>query len=360
MSNNLKDYIVLTPEQRQRLQSTYQRYRLLYQDPANSSPMITVAVIDHTQDIAPPTWEQMLADPLVMLKSQLDSIKSRLRINDDSCPIVRIDFGTAQIPAAFGCELGFPENSLPAAKNHSLHDIKDVHKLQKPPLDAGWFGKLDQWTDIWLANLPDGIIIQHPDIQSAFNSALLIRGSEFLTDLYDDPQSCFALMDLVTDFMIDITTHMRKAITSDPHWFFDWSGLWKGRARISNCSMHLISSQFYHQHVLPHDKRFIDAMGGGRIHYCGTQSQVLQHFYTIPGLTGLDIDIAHHDLYDICQQMPEHIPLLINPPPDSQLMERLLDGDWPKKRNIIIGTWAYSPEQGDDLLARLRDVTSRL
>ena len=30
-------------------------------------------------------------------------------------------------------------------------------------------------------------------------------------------------------------------ISDDPDWFFDWGALWKGAARISNCSMHMIS-----------------------------------------------------------------------------------------------------------------------
>jgi len=344
--------LTLTDEQLAHFESVYSRYRLMAEDPSNSTPMITMGVARWMQDR--PTWEEQLADPLVMLNDQLEDIRIKLALQDDSVPSVRVDFGTAQVPGAFGCELGIPENSLPAARSHSLHDIRDVYELEKPPLDAGWYGKLDEWTEIWLENLPKGVHIQHPDIQSAFNSALLIRGSDLLVDMYDDPEAVGALLDLVTDFMIDMMRHVREAITDDPDWFFDWGNLWKGSARLSNCSMHLISPDFYREQVLAHDARFLEAMGGGRIHYCGSHGEVIDDFCGIPGLTGLDIDVGRHDPYEVADRLPEHVVLWINPPPDSLITKRLLSGDWPKKRNLIVGSWANSLEEAKDLLGRLR------
>jgi len=349
-----KPDLVLTDEQLEHFESVCARYRLMAEDPANSTPMITMGVARWMQDR--PSWEELLADPMVMLNDHLETIRTKLALLDDSVPAIRVDFGTAQVPAAFGCELGVPENSLPAARSHSLNNIRDAHKLDKPPLDAGWFGKLDEWTALWLEHLPKGVHIQHPDIQSAFNSALLIRGTDLLTDMYDDPEAVSVLMDVITDFMIDITRHVREAITDDPDWFFDWDCLWKGSARLSNCSMHMISPDFYRDQVLPHDTRFVDAMGGGRIHYCGSQGEVIDDFCSIPSLTGLDIDVGLHDVYELCERIPEHIVLNINPQPGSPLMERLLAGDWPKKRNLIVAAWACSLEEGKELLERLREA----
>ncbi|NQT92969.1 MAG: hypothetical protein HQ559_09420 [Lentisphaerae bacterium] len=345
--------LILTDEQLEHFESVYARYRLVHEDPANCTPMITVAVAPWWTS-EKPTWEEQLADPMVMLEDHLGAIRSCLEIGDDGVPVIRVDFGTAQVPAAFGCELGIPENNTPAARTHSLKNIQDVYALEKPPLDAGWYGKLDEWTALWLEHLPKGVHIQHPDIQSAFNSALLIRGSDLLMDMYDDPEAVGALLDLVTDFMIDMTRHVREAITDDPDWFFDWGCLWKGSARISNCSMHMISAEFYREQVLPRDIRFMEAMGGGRIHYCGSQGEVIDDFCTIPSLTGLDIDVGCHDPFEVCERLPEHVVLHINPPVGSPVMERLLAGDWPKKRNLIVGAWAPSLEEGRELLGWVR------
>jgi len=250
-----------------------------------------------------------------------------------------------------------PENNLPAAGNHVLSAAADVYKLKMPALNAGWYGKLAEWTEIWLENLPQGVHIQHPDIQSAFNSAHLIRGNDILTDFFDCPGDVEILLDKVTDFMLAITKHTKSMISDDPDWFFDWGSLWKGTARISNCSMQMISPRLYREHVLQRDMRFFDSIGGGRMHYCGITGEVIDDFLRIPSLTGLDVDCAHHDFFSLCERAPERIVLAPTQSfgETSPELERLLHGDWPRKRNIVVAASAASVEAGRDLLRRLRD-----
>ena len=123
--------------------------------------------------------------------------------------------------------------------------------MQKPSLEAGWYGKLKKWTDIWLENLPEGIYIQHPDIQSPFNTAHLIRGNDILTDFFDNPDAVDALLKLVADYMIDLVPVLKAQISDDRDWFFDWGAMWKGTARLSNCTSDLIGPDFYLKYVLP-------------------------------------------------------------------------------------------------------------
>ena len=78
------------------------------------------------------------------------------------------------------------------------------------PSMPGWYGKLAEWTAIWKEHLPEGVHIQHPDIQSAFNSAHLIRGNDILTDFFDHPAELDLLLDKVTDFMLAITRTPRR------------------------------------------------------------------------------------------------------------------------------------------------------
>ena len=345
-----KSDLVLDDYQRRRFEDVYARYRLLHDDPANCSPMFSISVSGNGKAT---THEERLADPLVMLKSCLDSLKPHLEVEDDCVPTVRVEFGTAQVAAAFGCSIVFPENSPPAAGPSVMERAQDVYEMEKPPLDAGWYGKLAEWTEIWLENLPEGVHIQHPDIQSAFNSAHLIRGNDILLDFYDDPEALGALLDLVTDFMLDITRHVRSMITDDDEWFFDWSAMWRGQARISNCSMHMISPEFYRQHVLPRDVRFFDEIGGGRVHYCGTFGEVIREFFKAPSITGLDYDCPLHDLYELCEAAPPHVTLLLYVPTHYKLFHRLISGDWPKKRNLIIHSNASSVEEGKEVLDRL-------
>jgi uroporphyrinogen-III decarboxylase len=348
----MKDYLTIDDRQIARFMQLYARYRRLYTHPDQCEPMFII----NSPLAAMPSMAERLADPLAMLKSELEAIRPHLAIEDDRLPTVRVSFGTAQVAAAFGCEFFFPPDSLPCAANHVLQRAEDVENLKLPSLDAGWYGKLWQWTDIWLANLPAGVHIQHPDIQSPFNSAHLVRGNDILMDFYDNPAAVDKLLDLVTDYMIAVTRKAKSQISSDKEWFFDWGFLWKGFARISNCSMHLISPDFYRKHVLPRDRRFLQAVGGGRVHYCGTQAQVIDEYFKLPGVSGLDLDWQLHDLFDIAHRAPAQMVLLValNANDHKATLERLLAGDWPVKRNLIVQVGAASVDEARRLLQTLR------
>ncbi len=345
-------YLEIDAAQLARFDDMYQRYKLLHDEPERCYPMILIKTLPQGL----PTWEQRLADPMVMLRAELDMLRPHLAIQDDRVPTVRVQFGTAQVAAAFGCQMHIPENNLPAAGSHVLDCAENVHELAEPSVDAGWYGKLTEWTQIWKDNLPQGVHIQHPDIQSAFNSAHLIRGNDIMMDLYDCPDLVGVLLDKVTDFMIRITRHTKQAISDDPNWFFDWGSMWKGFARISNCSMQMISPELYREHVLLRDIRFFEAVGSGRMHYCGIAGAVMDDFLATPLITGLDIDIGRHDFFDVCERAPSRV--VVAPTGsfghDSKEIRRLLRGDWPEKRNIVVSAFAPSIEEGKRLLENIR------
>ncbi len=336
----------------ERLEGVYHDYRKLYENPSQSRPMVIVNV-----PIADsPSWQQQLADPMVMLNTQLEQLRTHLEIGDDCAPAVRINFGTGQVAAAFGCPLKDVENSLPAVEASILKEAKDSYHLSMPDLDAGWYAKLAQWNELWLKHLPEGIAIQHPDIQGPFNTAHLIRGNDILTDFYDDPESVEHLLDIITDYMIKLVPHLKEMIGESEGWFRDWSALWKGAARISNCSTTMIDPDFYHRFIFPRDQQLIDSIGGGRIHYCGGSREIVRSFFTIAGLNGLDCDCQYHDLWELSRCAPAHVPLIFQqygqPFP---FTDRLLKRDWPEKRNIILITEASSIEEGKHLYKKLKD-----
>ena len=353
---DLRNYLTLSSTDHDYYEDLYARYKLLFLDPGNSNPMIIV----NTPDSDRPTWEEIIADPEIMLKTQLDTIRSHMTIRDDRVPSVRVEFGTGQVAAAFGCSIWVPENNVPAARDHVLTDISDAENLPMPDLRSGWYDRLFDWTDLWLDAMPEGVWIQLPDIQSAFNTAHLVRGNDIFMDLYDDPPSVEQLLDLITDFMIEVTEVISEKTRREPGWFFDWGGMWKGTARISNCSQHMISPEFYRAYVKQRDERFFEEVGGGRIHYCGSFPGVIQDFALVPGVTGLDYDSSHHDLFELARVVPEDFVLLQNVSASSAIGKRLLAGDWPEKRNLIITTWAKDSGEARNLLDTLRKSYGRV
>lgn len=222
---DLKHYLPMDADQLCRFEALFARYRRLHSDPERCMPMI---IINPPEEPEAPSWEERLADPLVMLQSELEELRQHMEIGDDRIPSVRIEFGTPQVAAAFGCDIFVPPNNLPATGSHVLNQAEGVYQLPIPALDAGWYGKLAEWTEIWKAHLPEGVVMQLPDIQSAFNSAHLIRGNDIFMDFYDHPGEVDLLLDKVTDIMILITKHMRTALQSDPDWFADWGAHWNG------------------------------------------------------------------------------------------------------------------------------------
>jgi hypothetical protein len=336
---------------RARLSDMYARYRRLVEDPETCLPMIIVST--PVTDL--PAWEARLADPQVMLEAELAELRPHLEMKDDRVPSVRIEFGTAQVAAAFGCAMFVPENNLPCAGSHSLARAEDVFELSLPEADAGWYARVWEWTARWKRALPDWVLFDLPDIQSAFNSAHLVRGNDILTDFYDAPAAVERLLDLVTDFMLTIAANARALGGGDSGWFSDWGSLWKGCARISNCSMHMISPDFYRRFVLPRDARFLQAIGGGRVHYCGSWPEVIAEYYRLPALTGLDFDWNIHDI-GLVDQSPARVVITSTLPLErgSPVLEGMLAGKWPRKRNIIVNASAPSVREGKELLRRRR------
>ncbi|MEG2653655.1 MAG: uroporphyrinogen decarboxylase family protein, partial [Ruthenibacterium sp.] len=261
---NSKDLLHLTDVQLRHYESVDEKYKQMYTTPTRCEPMFII-----NTPVELPTWEERLADPAVMLKAELDLLRSHIAVGDDRAMTVRVQFGTAQVAAAFGCELCVPPNNLPAARTHVLHNAEDVYTMPLPALTAGWYKKLENFTEYYQANLPAGVHIQLPDIQSAFNTAHLIRGNDILLDFYDDPEALCALLDKVTDYLIALVPHLNGMIACPKGWFYDWGILWKGAARISNCSTHMISPAMYAEYIYPRDVRLMEAIGGGRVHYCG-------------------------------------------------------------------------------------------
>lgn len=337
-----------------RFEKLYADYRLMTEQPSQAVPKII---------INPPVTNQYsffekVDDPAKMLADELNGLKPHLELEDDRVPSIRVQFGTAQVAAAFGCELSMPTDAAPCASSHVLAD-GDYTKLKDPQLTDGWFGKLAEFTEYFKSNMPKGVVIQHPDIQGPFNTAHLIRGNDILYDLFDCHNRVEFLLDKITDYMLKLQPWLMDMI-GDPlqdGYFFDWGSMWKGSIGMRNCSTHLISPDQYQKLVLPRDIRLLDGLGCGRMHYCGSYTEIIDKFFMIDTITGLDYDSEYHDLWQLCPNAPENAVLShwIMAHENDQSLVKLLNGDWPDKRNIVIIVSVESIEEGADILKKLRE-----
>lgn len=340
----------LSDAQLRAVEETRKNYRLFYENPSKARPAILI------QPPVPSEWsvKERVHDKEKMLVHGLNTVHAHLQVGDDYVPAVRVEFGTGQVAHAYGCGMYEPEDSLPCAKDHIMQSIEEAETLKLPGLRDGWFGRLEEYSEFFRNHLPEGVALQMPDIQGTFNNAHLVRGNDILYDFYDDPDLLKLLFARMTDHLIELTRWTHGLCTPEPDGFFcDWGCLWKGGVRISNCSLHMLSTEFYREFIREYDQKVIDAMGMGRIHYCGTHDNGLtDSFFEMPNMTGLDFDGKYHDLWEMAERTPENVTLLVYATGD--IRKRLLAGDWPKKRNIIIQSYVSSIEDGRALYEKLR------
>ena len=71
-------------------------------------------------------------------------------------------------------------------------------------------------------------------------------------------------------------------------------------------------------------------------------------------MSGLDYDPELHDLWALAERVPRHVTLFQSVAPASRTAQRLLRGDWPGKRNLIIQTSAASLDEGRRTLQAYR------
>ena len=341
--------LTITDAQRQRLKELQTNYERFYTDPDNCTPAILVFTpVSDRYPIPEQTY-----DPKKMLLCGLDRIRSHLLVGDDTIPALRVEFGTGQVAHAFGCDLYDPPDGPPCAKNSVLSTPEEIEQLELPALTAGRFGELEEFVGFFKEHAPDFVRMQIPDLQGPFNNAHLIRGNDILYDFYDEPEALDLLLSKVTDYQIQLIHRMQTLCEMEPDYFCDWNAWWKGNARICNCSLHMISTRFYTEFIQKYDQQILDSVGGGRIHYCGTHDDGLfDAFFSMNNMHGVDFDGAYHDLWELSLRAPKDVALLQYMQPDQ--VDRLLRGDWPKKRNIILQVQAGSIEEGRDLYDRLR------
>ena len=347
---NFKDMVTLNDQQYRRLEENRKNFERFAEDPDNARP----AILIFAPGKKPFTIREQSHDPRKMLQNGLEGVRTRRAVEDDSLPALRVEFGTGQVANAYGCELHEQEDSPSCVKSSILSSWEEIEALENPSLTAGRFGELEEYTAFFRENAPDFVPIQLPDLQGPFNNAHLIRGNDILFDFYDAPEMVDLLLSKVTDYQIALTKRMHEICHVEGGFFYDWSALWKGYGRICNCSLHMISTEFYKEFVQKYDQKILDALGGGRIHYCGSHDDGLfDEFFSMKNMYGVDYDGAYHDLWELSKRAPKEMTLLQYMLPEQ--IERLLQGDWPEKRNIILQISVGSVEEGKDLYRRLRE-----
>ncbi len=349
MMIDYKNYLKISDKAHEHIEKNVNEYKT-FTNSAEHCPKIIINVSREN----PNTTPELLASPELMLKNALDVIQMHIDIGDDYIPQARIEFGTGQVAHAYGASMYIPMHSPACNEKPVLLKLEDIENIKTPSIFAGWMQKAYDFTDFYMENKPDIVRMQIPDYQGPWNNAHLVRGTDILCDFFDNPEHIHMIMQNITDYQIELTKHYRKIANIEDGYFADWGAYWKGGARLSSCSVDMISTAFYNDFVKPYYEKLYAEVGGGRVHYCGGHdSGVVDAFFETKGLTGLDLDSNYHDIWEIAKRAPKDVAVLMTL--NEKDVERIMQGDIPNKRNMIFTVGAKDIEHARSLYKQLKN-----
>jgi uroporphyrinogen-III decarboxylase len=232
------------------------------------------------------TFEQYIADPLVMMETQLRFQQWR-RMNvwadwemgmpQEKWDAVYVDYQNAGEGAWFGCRIEFSGGMprcvplLEDKKDLSHLYIKDPITGHIPQISEAYQFMKDKVAQGWeYAGIPvDGVHPPFLGTDGPFTIAAELRGStQLCIDLYEDPQFAHDLLDFVTSQTIRRIKAWAQAVGHSfpvDGWYF-----------ADDC-VEFLSLEHYQEFVLPYHKRLISELsyGKNKIHLCGRVQHLL-------------------------------------------------------------------------------------
>lgn len=242
---------------------------------------------------------QAFDDPVAMMQNQLlDRIVPALILRDDSPLAIRADHGTIQIASALGGAWHQHEDNPPWIEPLGDNQVHQLIECGAFDVGRGVVPRSTRTLQFYrekLASRPrTGRVIQIalPDLQGPIDTAEQLWGGEVMLAILEQPELVARLMDTIARAMLAAIEHYRP-LTRER---LAGSGLTTqhgyqipGQLLIRDDSAILISPHTYAEAVLPHDRRVLEAVGGGSIHFCGNGTHLVESMLKINSLRGIDL-----------------------------------------------------------------------
>jgi hypothetical protein len=139
-----------------------------------------------------------------------------------------------------------------------------------------------------------------PVIGSVLNQAINLYGENILADMLIEPEAARHDLDVINKVLIQMHQWYRSVIPQQQ--LQATVGLWRtqppGYGQLCGCSTHLLSGPLYKELIMPLDDALLAAYPhGGMIHLCGSHTQHLGSFSSMPHLKAVQLnDRASTDL----------------------------------------------------------------
>jgi len=190
----------------------------------------------------------------------LEGAAKPIQMLNPASPVRGLGKGTGTLAASFGIHL---EPSLGSTPKGS-RAIDDVLAEGMPdPERSGILPEMREDIGVTRGLAPDWIKIGLPDMQGAFNLAHMILGDDAFVAPLAEPAKWDAFMDLLVDFFLAVHETLTR-----------WIGPERSCEspaqchRIAECSVNMVSEDFYLEHILRYDLRIAEYYGEVALHPC--------------------------------------------------------------------------------------------
>jgi len=206
----------------------------------------------------------------------------------------RLSPGGARSPADLIPSFGTPlsADGVAAAYTRPIADL-----LADPPPDpetAGLMGEIREHIALVKRLTPPTFRIGMPDMQGPFNLAHALAGDEAFLVPLTDPEAWHRFMERITDFWIAACERLREWIGPER------LGAADGAVGIAECSVNLVSADFYREHILPYDVRIARRFGGVRIHPCSGRHVFHATLEALGGVTATEAGLMRSRMAAPC------------------------------------------------------------
>ncbi len=193
------------------------------------------------------------------LAREIIAMLAPLKLLNPVSPAFGLGKGPGTLATCFGIPLN-PETCDCPAYNKSIDAL--LGENPPDPATAGLLGKIHERIAHIKTVTPDTFKIGLPDMQGPFNIFHSLVGIDAMTAPYENEDKFFRLMERVTDFWIEarkkLVAHMGKERLTPQ----------ASHVTVCECSVNLVSPDFYRRFILPHDRRIAEAFGPLHIHPC--------------------------------------------------------------------------------------------
>lgn len=175
-------------------------------------------------------------------------------------PLRNIGKGTGTLAASFGIWLN-PELEFTPEGSRPLNEV--LRDGLPNPETSGIFPEMREDIEVTKALTPSWLKIALPDMQGPFNIAHMVLGNDVFIAPLIEPDEWRKFMNLVTDFFIAAHQTLSRWIGTERLYSHP-----RKHHRLAECSVNMVSKDFYLEHVLEYDQRIVDYYGDVAIHPC--------------------------------------------------------------------------------------------